>query len=70
MKLLDVEWKRDGNYLLVRCDCGRLIRHRANQWRIRCGCGTSVPVEVVRQQPLPEEEPDTDDPPTGFVDPT
>lgn len=36
MRILDAEWHALVNLYIIKCDCGHLIRHKANVWRVRC----------------------------------
>lgn len=40
MQILDAKWTPTVNILEIACDCGWVILHRADRWKVRCEkCG-------------------------------
>jgi predicted RNA-binding Zn-ribbon protein involved in translation (DUF1610 family) len=50
MRLRDAEWTPEINLLLIDCDCGQRIKHRADRWKVRCpACGREDNLHRLRE---------------------
>jgi hypothetical protein len=56
MKLIDEEQSYRADVLLIECECGTKIRHRADRWRVSCPCGKTEEVIKIRQQDISVEK--------------
>ena len=51
MELIRAEWRVDVNKLLIDCDCGHRIRHRADRWGVKCkACGNTANLADLREK--------------------
>lgn len=51
MKLLEARWFPDCNRLYIRCDCSKMLLHRADRKRVRCDrCGKEEKLEDIRKR--------------------
>jgi len=49
MKIVGARWTSSVNILTIRCDCGSVIHHRADLWRVTClKCGLTAHLTGLR----------------------
>ncbi len=51
MEILDAKWTPKINILLIRCECGNIISHRADRWQVYCHkCQNKENLSLIRQK--------------------
>ena len=54
MRLLDAVWTPKVNMLLLLCDCGKHLYHRADRWQVVCPrCKAKAHIADIRRQRFP-----------------
>ena len=49
LRIVGAGWTREVNVLVILCDCGAEFSHRADRWRVRCACGATGTLDVLRE---------------------
>ena len=48
MKIIDAYWTKYYNQLAIKCDCGKVLLHRADRWSVVCSCGLKSNLKDLR----------------------
>lgn len=55
MRIVSAKWTPKINYLIIKCHCGNLFKHRSDRWWAKCrNCYDSQKLDRIRQKYLIE----------------
>jgi hypothetical protein len=50
MVIINAVWTPKINLLLIGCQCGKLLWHRTDRWKVQCPCGRTENLGVIRDR--------------------